>query len=183
MSKGKGGFIKLEHSLMDSEAWLTASLGCRCVVLAIWRRHNGKNNGAIVYGARDARRDLGCGPAQAIRYLKEAEERGFIVPVTRGSFDWKQGARAAKATTWRVIMEPHKKRGPANDWRSWSGPENLNDGYRSDNRTVTGAVTNSPDGYRSDNRQPPSDGYRSGNTSKISSVPGASNQQQAERRR
>jgi hypothetical protein len=123
VSKGKGGFIKLEHALMDSEAWLTASLGCRCVVMAIWRRHTGKNNGKIPYGRRDAESDLGCGSHQAVRYLNEAQERGFIVPVKRGSFDWKRGAQSARATTWRVTMERCDRQGPTDDWRHWTATE------------------------------------------------------------
>jgi hypothetical protein len=123
MSKGKGSFIKLEHELMDSEAWLAASLGCRCAVLAIWRRHSGKNNGRIPYSRREAESDLGCGSHQAIRYLSEAQERGFISPVRRGSFDWKRGARASRATTWRLTMEQYEGRAPTNDWRHWADPE------------------------------------------------------------
>jgi hypothetical protein len=99
MSKG---FIRLSHDLLDSEAWQQASLGCRGLVLAIWRRHNGKNNGSIPFGRRDARVALHCGPNQAVRYLKEAQERGFIVAVRRGSLG---DDGVGKATRWRLTME------------------------------------------------------------------------------
>jgi hypothetical protein len=143
-------FIMVYHDVMDSEAWLTSSLGCQAVVLRIWRKFSGQNNGAIVYGRREVERDLRCGSHQAVRYLKEAQERGFIVPVTRGSFDWKKGARAAKATTWRLTMEPYKGQGPTDDWRHWIDPENLNDGCRSGTTTGAGAAPKSLDGCRSD---------------------------------
>ena len=52
---------KLDHDLMDRPAWRRASPHVRCLVLAIWRRHNGANNGKILYSRRDAQRDLGCG--------------------------------------------------------------------------------------------------------------------------
>src|SRR5919106_604184 len=119
MKDKRSGFVKLDHELMDSPAWRTASPHVRRLVLAIWRRHNGANNGKIPYGRRDAQRDLGCGSTQATRYLREAEERGFIVPTRRGAFDWKCGARAARATTWRITMEPHNGQAATNGWTDW----------------------------------------------------------------
>jgi hypothetical protein len=125
-AKKTAGFIKLNHELMDSSAWRTASLGCRCIVLALWRRHTGKNNGTIPYGWRDARAHLGCGMDQVKKYLAEAQERGFIELAKRGSFDWKRGARQARTTTWRLTMERCEGREPTNEWRAWTPPENLN---------------------------------------------------------
>ena len=48
-------------------------------MLAIWRRHNGANNGRILYSRREAQSDLGCGATQAVRYLREAA-RGRLLP-------------------------------------------------------------------------------------------------------
>ena len=167
--KTNGSFVMLGHELMDSPAWRTASLGARCVVLAIWRRHTGKNNGKISYSRREARADLGCGPNQAVRYLEEAQERGLIDATKRGSFDWKSGARAARATTWRLTMERFNGRDPTNEWTSWTPPENSFDGYRSDTRTGTGAVH--LDGQRVPERYPstPANGYQSDTTLNIRS--------------
>ena len=79
MKSMRRGFVKLDDDLMDSPARRTASPHVRCLVLAIWRRHNGPNKGKIPYGRRDAQRELACGSTQATRCLREAEERGFIM--------------------------------------------------------------------------------------------------------
>jgi hypothetical protein len=83
MKTKRSGFVKFDHELMDSPAWRTASPHVRSLVLPIWRRHNGANNGKIPYGRRDVQRYLGCGSTQAVRYLREAQERGFISPTRR----------------------------------------------------------------------------------------------------
>jgi hypothetical protein len=126
MKARRSGFVKLDHELMDSPAWRTASPPVRCLVLAIWRRHNGANNGTIPFGRREAQSDLGCGSMQATRYLRDAQDRGFIVPTRRGAFDWKSGARAATATTWRITIEPCNGRVPTNDWGDWVPPDESN---------------------------------------------------------
>ena len=113
-------FVRLWHKLLDSPAWRTAPLGVRCLVLEIWRRHTGANNGLIPYSRREAEADLGCGSHQAVRYLAEAQERGFIVATKRGSFDWKNGARAARATTWRLTMEACNGRVATDEWADWT---------------------------------------------------------------
>jgi hypothetical protein len=110
-------FIKLTHQLLDSEAWQGASLGCRCLILEIWKRSNGKNNGAIPYSVREVTAALRCGKTQAVRYLKEAQERGFIVAMKRGSFDGKGGG---KATRWLITTEPFENRKPSCDFLKWS---------------------------------------------------------------
>ena len=115
------GFTKIPDELMDSQAWRTAPLGVRCVVLEIWRRHNGNNNGKIPYSRRDAQADLGCGPHQAVRYLAEAQERGFIEAICQGTRTRKGDTRAA--TTWRLTMERYGRRDPTKEWASWARPE------------------------------------------------------------
>ena len=152
MSTTKTGFTKIPDELMDSVAWRTAPLGVRCVVLAIWRRHDGRNNGKIRYGRRHAQADLGCGATQACRYLAEAQKRGFIVGIKRGSFDRKSGAHAARATTWRVTMERWKGGDPTNDWANWTRPENFTNGSRSETTTGPGARPNGANGSRSETR-------------------------------
>jgi hypothetical protein len=152
---------------MDSPAWPTASPQVRCLVLAIWRRHNGANNGKIPYGRRDAQRDLGCGSTQAVKYLGEAQDRGFIVPTRRGSFDWKTCARSGKATTWRITMEPCNGQAPTNDWSAWVAPDESNRRVsqrdRNGSRSKTTAVERVPErdpllpvnGSRSETRAEP----------------------------
>lgn len=109
-------FIKLTHEIMDSDAWDTASPQCKDLVLRIWKRCNGRNNGSIPYSRREAEAALKCGPVQAVRYLKEAKERGFIVATRRGSL----GADGAgKATRWRITMEPFEEQKATREFLRW----------------------------------------------------------------
>jgi hypothetical protein len=81
----------------DLAIWRSGDLAIwRSGDLAIWHQHNGANNGKIPYGRRDVQHDLGCGSTQATRYLREAQERGFIAPTRRGAFDWKNGRTSGK---------------------------------------------------------------------------------------
>jgi hypothetical protein len=109
-------FIRLTHQLVDSEAWLRASLGCRCLTLEIWKRYNGRNNGSIPFSRREAEAALGCGPAQAVRYFREAQDRGFIVATRRGSLG---SGGTGKSTRWRITMEPFEGRKPSLDFLKW----------------------------------------------------------------
>jgi hypothetical protein len=109
-------FIRLTHELMDSEAWDTASSECKDLVLRIWKRFNGRNNGRISYSRREAEAALPCGPTQAVRYFKEAQELGFIVATKRGSLD---GDGAGKATRWRITMEPCGEESATRDFLRW----------------------------------------------------------------
>jgi hypothetical protein len=148
---------------------LAYGVAARCLVLAIWRRHNGANNGKIPYGRRDAQRDLGCGTTQATRYFREAEERGFIVPTRRGAFEWKTGARAARATTWRITTEPCNGQAPTNDWAYWVPPGESN--RRVPERDHNGSRSETIDGERVPERDPtpPVNGSRSETTYKTQS--------------
>jgi hypothetical protein len=152
-AKQPSGFVRIYHDLMDSPAWRTASLGARCVVLAIWRRHSGKNNGKIPYGRRDAQADLGCGSHQAVRYLGDAQERGFIVITRRGSFDWKNGSRAARTALWRLTMERCNGRDPTNEWAAWTPPEIHSTGAGATPLWVPERHQYPPNGCRSDTHQ------------------------------
>jgi hypothetical protein len=109
-------FIRLTHNILDSEAWRKASLGCRCLVLEIWRRYNGRNNGSISFSRREAQAALKCGPVQAVRYLREAQERGFIVATQRGSLN---GDGDGKATRWGVTMESFGEQKATRDFLRW----------------------------------------------------------------
>lgn len=109
-------FIKLTHQIMESEAWETASPQCKELVLRIWKRFNGRNNGRIPYSRREVEAALGCGTHQAVRYLKEAQERGFIVATRRGSLG---SDGAGKSTRWRITMEQFEDQQPTKDFLKW----------------------------------------------------------------
>jgi hypothetical protein len=115
------GFNRLFHEIVDTEAWKYISQsGALPLLIYIWRRYNGHNNGRVSYSLREAVSQLGCGKTRAVRWFRDLQEAGFIVPVQRGSFSYKNAARAARATTWRLTMEPCDGKAPTRDYRRFA---------------------------------------------------------------
>lgn len=115
--------IRLFNWIMDTAAWSSLTFGARCLLLEVWRRHNGQNNGQISYSQREAVKALGCSAGSASRWFGELQEKGFLVAVKRSSFDWKEGAREARATVWRLTMEPYNGERPTKEFASWNQSE------------------------------------------------------------
>jgi hypothetical protein len=99
------GFIKLERDLVRSDRWQDLSVGARALLIEIWSWHNGKNNGAIRYGVRQAETSLHCTKPTALKWFRELEAAHLIEAVERGGFRWKAGARVGRATAWRITVE------------------------------------------------------------------------------
>lgn len=118
--KSKPGFVHIEPELMRSAAWLALSAGAGWLLIDIWSRHNGHNNGEIVYSQREAQRRFRCAPNTAVRWFAELQDKGFIVATKRGSFEIKDGAFAGRATTWRLTMLPANGKPATHDYRQWS---------------------------------------------------------------
>jgi len=147
-----GGFLRLDHGILDSEAWRHLSPRAVVLLLAVWRRHNGSNNGAIPYSIREARELLGCGPNTARAAFGELVGHGFL-RVARGSnFDLKR----REAREWTLTMVPVGTVPATRDFRDWTSatvtPSDTvvrpSDPLKKQN-TVTPSVTHSnSDGYR-----------------------------------
>jgi hypothetical protein len=111
------GFNRLYHGIVDTEAFLFISnSGALPLLIYIWRRYNGRNNGRITFSQREAERRFGCSPKRAIRRFSELQEAGFIVAVRRGAFSQKTGVFAARATTWRLTMESCDGKPPTREY-------------------------------------------------------------------
>jgi hypothetical protein len=77
------------------------SHGARSLYVALKRRYssNRKNNGRIYLSIRAARKELGSGSSQIIRWFRELQHYGFIVMMSPGclGLDGK-----GKAPCWRL---------------------------------------------------------------------------------
>jgi hypothetical protein len=94
----EGGHIRMSWRLLDSPAFKALSPTATRVLLALWRRLDGKNNGQVPFGARDAQK-YGIGKDAAAEALHELEALGFIVLVTESNL---LGRRARE---WRLTEE------------------------------------------------------------------------------
>lgn len=76
-------FVKLEHWLMNCDAWLALKPGPRALYTELKKRFKGGNNGEIFLSHRDAANALGVGRDTVGAYYKKLLEHGFIIE-TRG---------------------------------------------------------------------------------------------------
>jgi hypothetical protein len=119
MNGKSNGFIMLEHEMMRTPAWQSLSPAAVCLLLDLWRRFNGRNNGEISYSIRRAQHYLGCSPKFAVKLIAELQSKGFIVVTRKGSFQVKTGAFVGRASTWRLTMLPCNGQEATHDYREW----------------------------------------------------------------
>jgi len=55
--EGTARFVALHHWMLKSTAFRALSPNAKAVLLHVWERHNGSNNGQIVYATREG--DMG----------------------------------------------------------------------------------------------------------------------------
>jgi hypothetical protein len=118
----KNGFIKLDHAIMDTAAWeFVARTGAALLLLEIWRRYNGKNNGRISYSNREAQRRFKCGSHTAFNWFLDLQLAGFIVIAEKGYCDLKTGGN--QATRWRLTMERCNGKEATREYLQFVAPE------------------------------------------------------------
>jgi hypothetical protein len=111
-SKGGQPFLKLEKWIFQHPAFRALRPNARALLLELISRHNGRNNGAIGLGEREAAAALQLTDRGAVRRaFSELQERGFIVCTRRGGFNRKAGPN--RASEWRLTFEPTPDGQPA----------------------------------------------------------------------
>src|SRR5262245_26596824 len=94
------GYLRLDHSLLQSSAWQSLPALPTALFSEIAGRHTGFNNGHIGYSVRDGMARFRVG-ARKVQYAFTALEQAKVAYRTKkGSFDQKTGDR--KATEWFV---------------------------------------------------------------------------------
>lgn len=91
-------YVRLMHWFMNTPAWNSLDGNQRAIYVAMAKHYNGSNNGRIHYSVREAVKSLPIGKTTAARALLVLQERGFIVPVTKGAFS----VKIKLATEWRL---------------------------------------------------------------------------------
>jgi hypothetical protein len=88
-NKTDGQWVRLAFYLIDSPAWRDLDPTARALYVELKRRFNGKNNGSIGYGIRQAADNLRVGKSTAARAFQSLKEHGFIIPALEGTFNRK----------------------------------------------------------------------------------------------
>jgi hypothetical protein len=134
--KGKrvGGpaFVQIFHWIRKTEAWRSLGPYSRLLYIELRGRYSGVNNGDISMSYREAEELLNCSNRPVIVAFRELQDRGFIVPIQKGSFSWKvRFGEGGRATTWRLTELPadwpERSLSPSQEFKSWvptDQPEN-----------------------------------------------------------
>ena len=175
------GFIRLHRGVTNSEAWKSITCEARALLLEVWARHNGQNNGAIPYSQREARKALRIGSRKVGAAFSDVQDRGFLIARCKGSFDWKAGASEGRATEWEITAEPCDGKPAKRLYRDWPKKQNAGttvgaDGHHRGRRSPTNHPTKPDIGNHSGARYvdiQPSNGTHRGHTYNLPSAAGA----------
>ena len=89
-SKSAERFVKLDYYVLDSPAYCSLRSVSRALLVEIWKRYNGSNNGEIGFSVRDAAEALGVGKDTVCRAFDELIDRGFLIVRADASFTLKE---------------------------------------------------------------------------------------------
>jgi hypothetical protein len=94
-------FMMMLHKVFDSEEYRALTSLERDILWLLIRRHNGRNNGGISLGVREAAAWCHCGKTTAHRALRRLEQTRFVTTAHKGHLV-PIAARGNVATTWRL---------------------------------------------------------------------------------
>lgn len=116
-AKGKSKterYIRIPHGVYRTKAFKALSANAVRLLLDVWARYNGSNNGWISYAVREAD-EIGLSKDAASRAFAELREKGFLRVRREGAFHVKRLAR-----TWELTMLPTDAGVAVRDYLQWS---------------------------------------------------------------
>jgi hypothetical protein len=108
-------FIMLPHYMLRSEVWKTLAPEAKALLIDVWMRHNGSNNGEISYSVREASQ-IGLSRSVAARMFKVLTDRGFLRIARNSAFSLK----TKEARLWHLTTEPLRDERPTKDFMRWT---------------------------------------------------------------
>jgi hypothetical protein len=108
-------YVRLNHELLNSAAYLALSCPARCLLVELLKLFNGKNNGKIVMGMREAAALLGCGKDTAHCRFDDLCAKGFIKLAKSGWFS----SKGSHASEWIVTCADHDGTPATHDYLTW----------------------------------------------------------------
>ena len=122
LKRGVGGstdrFIQLPHYMLKSAAWRSLPGEAIKLLIEVWRRHNGVNNGEISFACSEAPNTVGFSKATAARMFKILVDRGFLAVVRKAQF------KSPWARSWRLTAERWRDRPATKEYMQWRPPKN-----------------------------------------------------------
>lgn len=116
--KGKAGekYAMIERMVRNTPAFQALSTNSRCLYLEFLFKFNGRNNGFIGFGCREAGTLVGCSKDSAATSFLQLEEHGFIVNTKASNYDVKKIAREWRLTTRKCDLS---NKPATHDYRHW----------------------------------------------------------------
>ena len=140
LKRGVGGstdrFVLLPHYMLKSAAWRSLPSYAKALLIEVWVRHNGVNNGEISFGCGEASKTLDFGKTTAKRMFDVLVERGFPGRCAHGEFQKQivshlaHHGRALRraATDQRIHAVARPKRFPSSSRGTDSSPRGTTHG-------------------------------------------------------
>jgi hypothetical protein len=100
---------------MNSPAYQHLTGEALKLLLAVWKRHDGQNNGEISFSTREAAELLRGNKNTAAKRFAELQELGFLAVEHKGAFS----VKLKLATLWRLTCETCKGSPPTRDYQRW----------------------------------------------------------------
>lgn len=113
-------WVGLPIWMVRSPAWKSLSANAVRVLIEIWTKYNGRNNGHIPYGCREGK-SVGLGKDSVGRAILELVDKCFLVCTRGSSFTLK----TREAREWRITALPsgyNQEIGATKDFMRW-GPK------------------------------------------------------------
>lgn len=108
----------LPNYVFESPAYRALKPGPRALLFELIHKHNGHNNGKIVFSARDMTRDLNITDRETTaKYIRDLEEKGLVKATRRGGFNVKASDR--RATEWELTWMPVGNNPASKDFMRW----------------------------------------------------------------
>ena len=130
-SKYPDRFMPVFYYFFECPAWRSLDTYARSVYSELRYRYNGRNNGAISASTRELAKAINCSDKPITRALRELEERGFIVSIQKGSFNWKtriDSNEKNRASVWLLTElpqdEPERSLTARKDFMKWKPTNN-----------------------------------------------------------
>jgi hypothetical protein len=111
----------LPDYILACPAWRTLPGDAIKLLLDVWTRHNGLNNGDIAYSVRDAEERLGMPRSVAARHFHVLVDRGFLVITRWSAFRLK----TKEARLWRITAEKTDSERATKEFMQWRPPATL----------------------------------------------------------
>ena len=114
-SIGEVRHVRLRHYMLRSPAWQSLGPVARSLLIEVWARHNGINNGEISFSVREAAERLCIHRDTVSKAFHELENKGFLKARQRGSFTYK----VRHASEWKITDEPFRDKPASKDFMRW----------------------------------------------------------------